>query len=149
MKNDLGKQLRGDSDNPFHLSVGQVLVNDEGKIALLKKSGGDYTLPRETIYLNESLNDCLIRGAREELGKVVEVIKFIGSQVTFFNREDGTQVEKTTLYFQTRVVGETDLKQENDEIGDELVWVDLKLAVEKLKKSENVESDIINRMIKT
>lgn len=63
------------------------------------KKDGIYTLPRETVYLRESLEDSLVRGVEEEVGIVVKPKRFLGSQISFFKRSDGSNIEKTTLYF--------------------------------------------------
>ena len=42
MDREKGVQIIGNTENPFHLSVGIVLVNGIGTIALIKKSTGSY-----------------------------------------------------------------------------------------------------------
>lgn len=96
--NNLGFQTRGDLSNPFHLSVG-IVIKDNGKVALVRKNNGYFTIPRETIYSRESIEDALKRGAAEELGIEIYVDKFLGSLITHFKRPDGTDIEKTTIYF--------------------------------------------------
>lgn len=138
MDNNKGFQTRGDSNNPHHLSVGAV-VFDENQIALVKKSDGLFTLPRETMYSEESLTLALQRGLREELGIEVTVEKFIGSQVTFFSRADDTKIEKTTIYFICHKIKGVEKRQEEDELNDEIVWMQIRKAQQILKDCGNEE----------
>lgn len=84
-------QIRGDKNNPFHLSVGGILVKNDS-IYLIQKPDGYLTLPRETVYLDESLDSALIRGFKEELGVIVKVENFLGTLITRFNRSDGSEI---------------------------------------------------------
>ncbi|MCX6727150.1 MAG: NUDIX domain-containing protein [Candidatus Shapirobacteria bacterium] len=140
----IGFQIKGDHNNPYHLSVSAV-VFEGNKLALLKKVDGSYTLPRETINSNESLVNAIFRGLREELGINVSVEKFIGSLITIFKRPDNTKVEKTTLYFICTKRGETNKKQEEDELTDEVVWITKSAAQDLLKTSNNNEWKIVER----
>lgn len=135
----------GNSNNPYHLSVGGTLLSD-GKIWLIKKPDETLTLPRETVYSNESFTATLMRGFVEELGKEVSVSKFLGSLITHFNRPDGTDVEKTTLYFLVEYIGDTMKNQADDEVDDEIIEMGLKQAIETLKKQSNEEYLILQRI---
>ena len=139
-------QIRGDANNPYHLSVGAVIL-ENNQIILLKKANGNVTLPRETMYLKESIKKTLIRGAEEEIGIIVEVEKYLGSQITFFKRPDNTNVEKTTLYFLAKKLKETTKKQELDELEDEIITLDIKNGTDLLKKQGNEEYKILERLI--
>ena len=121
-------QVRGIKENPYHLSIGAV-VFDGNKYALLKKSNGYYTLPKETTYSNESIEDTFMRGMEEELGIKMEAIKFIGSLSTKFNRPDNILINKTTIYFLCKKIGDSQLNPKVDEINDEILWL----------KSDNIE----------
>ncbi len=141
-----GFEIRGDSINPYHLSVGTV-VFDNNKIALVKKFNGIYTLPRETMYSGESLEESLARGVKEELGITVEIEKFLGSQITCFDRPDGTNVEKTTIYFLASKTGDSEKEQADDETADEIEWFEPKNAKKLLEEQGNDESRLIERVI--
>lgn len=142
----VGFQVRGDSNNPYHLSIGTV-VTDEEKIALVKKPSGIYTLPRETVYSDESIEDALNRGIEEELGVLVNIIKFLGTQITYFDRPDGTSVEKTTIYFLANKTGETSKNQAEDELDDAIEWFESNEAIKILKEQSNMEFKLIERVI--
>lgn len=138
-------QIRGDSINPYHLSVGGVLLS-KGNVFLIKKPDGIYTLPRETTYSNETLLDTLIRGFMEELGLKVTVKNFLGSLKMHFNRPDGTNIEKTTLYFLVEYKKDTIKNQADDELDDEVIDIKLEDAIETLKKQGNDEYLILQRI---
>lgn len=112
-----GNYWQGNADHPYHLSVGAVLFNEKKEIACLHykefndptdgKTYADlYTLMRKTLEPNEAPEAALARGMAAELGAVGEVVEFIGSiRGPFFHK--GVAVEKTTLYFLVRKLGET------------------------------------------
>lgn len=96
-------------ESPYHLSVGAVVYNEDKKIAchyfdkFLARDENKihedfYILMRETVEANESLEQAVLRGVREEFGSTGEIRRFIGSLVTKFPR-GSVWVEKTTVYF--------------------------------------------------
>lgn len=135
-------EIKGTKTTPFHLSCGVVLYQDD-QVLVLKKSDGSFTLPRETMYTNESIEEALKRGAQEELGLNITPLKFLGSLKTFFSR-DGVNIEKTTIYFLCSVDNEVENKKELDELDDEILWVEKKEAKEMLNECQNQESVIID-----
>ncbi len=147
MKNMLNKEtlLTGDRENPYHLSIGQVVFDKNNRIALIEKKDGTITLPRETTYLNENYSEALVRGALEELGVTVIPIRFIGSLITTFNRDPQTIIEKSTLYFLSRVEEVKTKHLEDDELDDTVLWTKPSEAIEKLKEQNNPEFGIILR----
>jgi len=110
------------------------------------KKDGIYTLPRETVYLRESLEDSLVRGVEEEVGIVVKPKRFLGSQISFFKRSDGSNIEKTTLYFLVEKVGKGFKKQEFDEKQDREVVMNIEEAIEVLKNQHNDEYRILQKI---
>lgn len=140
-----GFLVRGNSTNPHHLSIGAVILEDK-KVILLKKGIGIYTLPRETMYSQESLEETLIRGVEAEIGIIVKVEKYIGALITHFPRLDNTLVEKTTLYFLVSKISESVKDQTEDEKNDEVVSLDINEAIEILKSEENEEYKILERL---
>jgi ADP-ribose pyrophosphatase YjhB (NUDIX family) len=140
-----GFQVRGDKNNPYHLSVGAVVVKN-GNVALLKKPDGSITLPRETLYSKESIENSLVRGLKEELGVIVEVNKFLGGLKEYFYRPDGTKVEKTTIYFLARTIKSSKKTPQEDELEDEVCWLNSKNAIQKLKEANNQEYKIVQKV---
>jgi hypothetical protein len=140
------KIIRGDKENPYHLSLGQVIINDSNKIALIKKKDGVITLPRETTYLDENYMETLKRGAQSEVGVKVKVIKFLGSLITHFNRDPNTKIEKTTIYFETRVIGKTKKDLTEDELDDVVIWREYNETIKLLHEGNNQEEEIVRRL---
>ncbi|MBU1868797.1 NUDIX domain-containing protein [Patescibacteria group bacterium] len=152
-----GFQIRGDKQNPYHLSIGLVVIKND-KVILLQKGSGDrlfnlkterYTLPRETAYSQESITQVINRCAKEELGMSVEVKRSLGSLITHFQRSDTTQVEKTTVYFEVGVTGKVQSSPAVDAVDDKIVWELVSKAVSLLKSNKNNEYKIIERVIRS
>ena len=139
-----GFQVRGNKNNPYHFSVGAVVIKD-GNIALLKKPDDSITLPRETLYSKESIENNLARGLEEELGVIVKVKKYLGSIQEYFYRPDKTRVEKTTAYFLVIATKNTKRNPQKDEMDDEIMWLSPSDALKLLKSSNNKEYKIVQR----
>lgn len=138
-------ETRGTNQNPYHLSMAAV-IEDNGKFAIVKKSSGYFTLMRETPYSNESIEDAVTRGASEEIGVLVKVHGFIGNVLTEFSGEDGTPIDKTTLYFYCTTIKATKRNPEQDEINDEILWVSKSELENKLRDCHNHEYKLIERL---
>ena len=140
------KQLRGDKNNPYHLSIGQVIENNSNEIALIKKADGIIILPRETAYMDENLVDTINRGANSEVGVTVSIDRFLGSLITSFNRDPNTIIEKTTIYFLTKVIGKCEKNLTEDEVDDIVLWKNFKETISLLENQDNREVEIIKRL---
>jgi len=137
-------EVRGTKENPFHLSFGIVII-EKKKIAIIKKEDGNYTLPRETMKVKESLQEALGRGACEELGLLVEIKKYLGSLKIYFFRE-GVKVEKTTCYFLLKKKGEVKKAPRTYERHDRVLWIPVQEAIELLYAEKNSEWEILERL---
>lgn len=82
----------------------------------------------------------------EEVGLQVKVERYLGSLMSDFNRTDGTSVEKTTIYFLVKVVGDISANREMDEINDELLWVDFATGIRKLEEVNNQEAELLREL---
>lgn len=91
--------LRAEAHNPWHLYVGVVLSDKEGRIAIVEDPDGTFTLPRETVASDDSIVRLVHRLVLEQVGVVPEVRRYVGSHCIPFDRYDGTKTEKTILYF--------------------------------------------------
>lgn len=139
-------ELSGNEKNPYHFSVGAVIKRND-TFAIIKKGGTHHTLLRETAHANETLVDCLTRGAREELGIAIKTIRFLGGLITHFNRDGGADIEKTTIYFEAEATDVLAAKhQESDETNDEILWVTYKEAVKLLEEQDSPELQILKRV---
>jgi len=134
MRKDLNKLLRGTGENPYHLSVGGV-INRDNTIAVVKKTNGQIVLPAETIYIDESIEDCFFRGMRAELGEVVILQNYIGSLQNEFVREDGMVVAKTIIFFKGVATESVGREPTEDEENDIVLWLELQKALEALEES--------------
>jgi NADH pyrophosphatase NudC (nudix superfamily) len=128
---------------PFHISVGAVLVNEEGKILAhhmskdrlpaknqYKIGGLDdaYILMRETIENGESLEQAVARGLKEEFGAEGDIKKYLGSlqfEVEGF--------EKTELFFLVSLTKQGERPADDAEAHTELVWATPDFLIEKMK----------------
>lgn len=64
---------------PRHsLSAGAVVLNNEGKILLIKGPRRGWEFPGGVIELGETIEDGIIREVKEESGIDIEVIRFCG-----------------------------------------------------------------------
>jgi hypothetical protein len=135
--------VQGSKDFPYHVSIGAVLVNSEGKVCVHhfgkinfagREADDFYILMRETPEGGESPLDTLSRGLREEFGATASVRHYLGSIVCDpnlpYNRE------KTTLYFLCDVVSQDISKRENTDIEFEsiLEWHELDFLIERMKR---------------
>ena len=74
-----------------------------------------YILMRETIKSNESLEQALHRGLKEEFGATGEIIDYAGSIKSTFKHK-GVDIEKTTLYFLCKLIDQDVSKRPTDDI---------------------------------
>lgn len=163
----MSNHFQGTKDNPYHISIGAVVLNKEGLVAchyfesfhhktlgLLK----DFVLlMRETIEENESIEECLDRGLMEEFGMKAELKSYIGSIVSHFPvRDTSILVEKTTLYFLCDFISQDDDLRSKEDIEREskVQWFDAKELIIKMKeqgkrlgREDMEESSIIENLI--
>ncbi len=137
-------EIKGTTQSPYHCSVGLVII-EKDKVLFLQKKDRSFTLPRETIRLDESIKDALSRGAQEELGLIIEIEGFLGSLVSFFIR-DRKKIEKTTLYFRCKIIDQTSRSPELDEKDDIILWQDLQVVEKKLSDCNNEEFKVLKRI---
>ena len=150
----------GSSDHPYHISVGAVLLDINGRIAChhFKQARGlsdYYSLMHETLEPNESLEQALARGLMEEFGATATLKTYIGSRVAFFDASDGTAIQKTCLYFTLTVdtLDETKRHQNDREAGSRIEWLPASELAEKLRsqaarlgRKNETDAEIIDRM---
>ncbi len=132
-------------ENPIHLSVGAVIVNDEGKILVhkLERIGSKYFLPKKTHRNNMSLEQTLYL-VEKETGWKTETIRFLGSIKSNFDTEDGLTIAKTTLYFLCKPTQTGERDQEDRDADSEIVWMD-KAQLIKIMKEQGVEHNDLDQ----
>lgn len=123
----MSNHFQGTKENPYHISIGAVVMNKDGKIChhyfdkKLHTIMGDYEnivlLMRETIEENETIEQCLHRGLMEEFGMKAELKSYIGSIVSRFEiTGTGVYIEKTTLYFLCDFISQDDSLRAKDDV---------------------------------
>lgn len=156
--------FQGTVESPYHISIGAVARNKEGKICCHyfetfshKEVGrGDdfYILMRETMEPNETLEQTLTRGLMEEFGVEATLYKYLGSIVSHFPKKDVT-VEKTTLYFLCDVLSfdETKRRANDEESTSKIMWlppeeliIKMKEQGQRLHREDLDESSILERL---
>ena len=119
--------FQGNSAHPQHISVGAILVNEKGEVCCHHFSTKDgkgywvdeglddfYILMRETVQPNESLEQALRRGLKEEFGATGEILDYVGSLTSSFQHK-GVEVEKTTLYFLCKLLDQDPARRAKDD----------------------------------
>lgn len=94
--------FQASAEQPYHLSVGAVLFDDQGRVAChhFKEIFGFvdiYILMRESVEDGENLLETLARGLQEEFGATATPVAFLGSLVGFLPSFK-LSFDKTTLY---------------------------------------------------
>ncbi len=154
---------------PFHISVGAVLFNNQHEICLhhfYKKDVpeklhflADYLdevwhLMRESIEGNDPLQDAVLRGVQEEFGVIGEVDKYLGAKIDTITGPNQEPFEKLTIYHSVKLIefGErSNIDAENKTV---MEWHSPQAALEiyreqasKTTRPELDESIIIERFI--
>lgn len=146
--------------NPFHISVGAVLFNENYEICMhhfFKKNVPEhlhflidnmdecYHLMRESLEGNEPLQDAVLRGIKEEFGAVGIVEKYLGAKIDLIKEPDDTDFEKLTIYHAVRL---KDLRERTDkevEGNTKLEWfkpqVVLDIYTNQVSKTDRPELD--------
>lgn len=100
--------FRANKTQPYHLSIGAVLFNQEGLIAChhfeeILGYKDIYILMRETMENNECPLTTLHRGLKEEFGATGRPIAFLGN-LTGYLPDKNLPFEKTTLYIACQLI---------------------------------------------
>jgi len=162
MLTDITNYFRGTKSQPYHLSVGAVLVNDKAEIAChhFEKIQGLrelYILVRETMEPGETIENTLARGLMEEFGAKGDLTSYLGSLTSAFER-DGENIQKTTLYFLVELKSiDTESRMADDpEKDSQIEWHPAEFLIKKMKvqgakykRSDLDESEILDRFLAT
>jgi hypothetical protein len=113
---------------PYHLSIGAVLFDQEGRIACHHFSEilghkDIYILMRESVENNESPLMTLERGLKEEFGAIAHPIAFLGC-LSGYLPDPRLSFEKTTLYVACELVDwdPENRNLEDPEAGSTIEW---------------------------
>ena len=109
---------------------GVVFNEDEDLVALIETGDGKYFLPGGGLEGHESHEECLIREAIEEMGKLLEIGEWIGkAQRYFYSEKDSEYYLGEGHFYFARIAGEAGEPVEEDH---QLRWVETGAAVKKL-----------------
>lgn len=140
--------FQASQSQPYHLSVGAVLVNQENKVVChyfskvpdvlpepFKNITDIHILMRESMEMGETIEEALSRGLREEFGAEGKVIAFLGSKEEVAPGKS-LQMIKTTLYFLVRMTSmDASVRESDDMEGDsEIVTLPIDVCVSNMKE---------------
>jgi ADP-ribose pyrophosphatase YjhB (NUDIX family) len=143
------------AENPFHISVGAVLVNGEGAVCVHTFPVSDlaedlratlsvdrlHILMRESLEEGETLSEAVLRGLQEEFGATGTIKRYLGSLCGRAFSPKGS-FEKTTLYFLVELdqMGE---RPDDLESSSELRWIEPELLIEQMRaQRSDVRDDL-------
>lgn len=148
---DYEKEYRHTKTTPFHISVGGAVYefrDDTVFVAILgrhEEDGDHFHLPKGTLHVGESLENCATREVLEESGFECDVKTLLGGFTQNYIARDGLSVEKTTLYFAMKIA-----KNHNthDDEHDFVELVELDEAIKRLQRTEpqKQEYEILKRL---
>ncbi len=137
-------------ENPFHISVGAVLVNEKGEVCAhafpVRGLPEDvrnavsveelYILMRESLEDGETLEEAVLRGIREEFGAEGSVVRYLGSLRGRAFSSKG-MFQKTTLYFLVRLAGLGERVPGDWESSSRMVWMDPKILIQRMREQKS------------
>lgn len=162
-------KYKATAELPYHLAVGAVVINESNEVCVHHYKDIDdapsgtyyedvYTLMRETMENNESLEEAVLRGVGEGFGLTGEILKYIGPLTAIAPGLSGgvRDFEKTTLYFLVRKTGEDAslLVDEGFESLGTIEWKPIDFLIEHMEKEAEKhtrtdlnESAVLRRVI--
>lgn len=131
----------GSPETPHHISVGAVLINEEGEVAchyyeepkIRKYPPNFYTLMHESIEQGESLEKTLARGLMEEFSMEADLKRYVGSLSVGYTAQD-VFVEKTVLYFLCQLTNVLARNTSDPESISQIKWLDIHELILIMKK---------------
>ena len=138
-------------NQPYHISVGAVLFNQEGRIAChhFKEILGHkdiYILMRESMENNEDILTTLHRGLQEEFGATAFPVAFLGC-LSGYLPDPKLSFEKTTLYVACRLKEfDPNKRDKNDPEAKSIIeWLEpdqlIQIMQKQGKKFKRVDAD--------
>lgn len=132
--------FRASEKQPYHLSIGAVLFNSEGKVAChhFKEIFGYkdvYILMRESMEDNETPLTTMHRGLMEEFGATAEPVAYLGC-LSGYLPDKRLSFEKTTLYIACKLIDwNPEERDPNDpEAGSTILWLEPEELIAIMKK---------------
>ncbi len=110
----------------------EVACHFYGTPSIRKYPENFYTLMHETIEPNESLEEVLARGLKEEFSMEAALVRYVGSLAVRMGSEQ--RIEKTVVYFLCRHVATHARNVTDPEAVSEIRWVNIDNLVEIMKE---------------
>ena len=98
-----------------------VIVNNEGKVAVLKTITGYFLLPGGGIENNETHKECLERECLEEIGCRINVDKYLGKASMYHLSKQNKYILGIGYFYMVNLQCNSKYEIEKDK---ELVWMD-------------------------
>lgn len=146
---------------PYHLSVGAVLFDQEGRVAChhfteIVGQKDVYILMRESMEDDETILMTLERGLKEEFGATADPVAFLGC-LSGFLPDSHLCFDKTTLYIACRVTHSDPTSRDPDdpEASSLIEWLDPEELISLMqaqgerffKRVDADESEVIKRAL--
>lgn len=147
--------------HPYHLSIGAVLFNQNGRIAChhfneILGFKDIYILMRESMEDDESPLITLHRGLKEEFGATAQPVAFLGS-LSGYLADPHLSFEKTTLYIACQLIQWNPENRDlsDPEAGSTIEWLDPTILISLMERqgirfqhrADADESEMIRRAI--
>jgi len=140
---------------PYKVGCGGVVlrkVNDSYEVLCLYRSterfgmkGDSYHLPKGTLELDETLEQCALRETLEESGTECEVVAYIGVTTSdLFARNQKYKINYTRHFFLMRCLKQHD---NHDTEHDTAKWLPVEQAKTEFAKLPKQEDEILQRAI--
>lgn len=131
----------------YGISAGGVVYRKNGneyQFLLLGRNGADgvsYHLPKGTLHLGETIEDCAVREINEEAGVNVQLKTFIGGKQAAF-LYDGQNSDKTFLYYAAEYISEAEPMDKEHDFRE---WCTYNDAIDKLQLNIKHEDVFVER----
>jgi 8-oxo-dGTP pyrophosphatase MutT (NUDIX family) len=126
-------------ENPYHLSVGSLLINHRGELLTLQRPDGFIILPTGTLKPKETLEDALHRELMEETGAKGRVKRYLGVTLMPFRwggRPGSPLYHKAMLWHEIELLSIDDKlrAQNDDESESSVLWLPKDKATERFQR---------------
>ncbi len=132
--------------SPYAITAGGVvykLIDNTMSYLLLLRNDDPvtYHLPKGTLHIDETLEECALREIREESGAETRLTAYLGATTDQFTYKD-TYFDKTTHYFAAEYIKNV-AAMDNEH--DDSIWCSFDDAVAKLTKGVKQEQQFLKR----
>lgn len=113
-----------------------IIINKDGKIAILnKKNKNEFKLVGGGVDEGEDFENAFLRESMEEAGCKVEIIELLGYTEEIKSHINFKQISLCYVAKVLEDINKTNFTTKEIEEGAQILWLDVKEAYEKIKKS--------------